>query len=232
MANRFWVGGTAIWDLTAGTKWALTSGGAGGQAVPTAADDVFFDAASGANTVTVSGFRVAKSVTCTGFTGTIAGANTNGITISGSLTLVAGMGYTATIQLFFNSTGTIITAGKTLTNITFEAGSNVTLGGAVTTSATGVCTLTAGALNLNNFTLTVATFQSNNSNVRSIAFGTGSIALISATIGASALGMNNVTNFTYTGSGLFTPMMTILLPFELPSPLAKKIRLRQAATLL
>jgi hypothetical protein len=41
MANRFWVGGTASWDGTAGTKWALTSGGAGGQAVPTSADDVY-----------------------------------------------------------------------------------------------------------------------------------------------------------------------------------------------
>ena len=45
MADRYWVGGTAAWDGTAGTKWALTSGGAGGQAIPTSADDVFFDAA-------------------------------------------------------------------------------------------------------------------------------------------------------------------------------------------
>jgi hypothetical protein len=29
MANRYWVGGTATWDATAGTKWATTSGGAG-----------------------------------------------------------------------------------------------------------------------------------------------------------------------------------------------------------
>jgi hypothetical protein len=43
MANRYWVGGTATWDNTAGTKWATTSGGAGGSTAPTAADDVFFD---------------------------------------------------------------------------------------------------------------------------------------------------------------------------------------------
>ena len=47
MAARYWVGGTANWDNTAGTKWALTSGGAGGQAVPTAADDVYIDSGSG-----------------------------------------------------------------------------------------------------------------------------------------------------------------------------------------
>ena len=27
---RYWVGGTADWDGTAGTKWAYTSGGVGG----------------------------------------------------------------------------------------------------------------------------------------------------------------------------------------------------------
>ena len=43
MANRYWVGGTATWDNTAGTKWATISGGAGGSTAPTAADDVFFD---------------------------------------------------------------------------------------------------------------------------------------------------------------------------------------------
>jgi len=47
MADRYWVGGTNNWNGTAGTKWALTSGGAGGQAEPTSADDVYFDAAPG-----------------------------------------------------------------------------------------------------------------------------------------------------------------------------------------
>ena len=43
MANRYWVGGTDNWDGTAGNKWATTSGGAGGSAIPTTADDVFID---------------------------------------------------------------------------------------------------------------------------------------------------------------------------------------------
>jgi hypothetical protein len=43
MAARYWVGGTDNWDGTAGSKWATTSGGAGGAAVPVAADDVFID---------------------------------------------------------------------------------------------------------------------------------------------------------------------------------------------
>ena len=30
MADRYWVGGSATWDNTAGTKWSTTSGGPGG----------------------------------------------------------------------------------------------------------------------------------------------------------------------------------------------------------
>jgi hypothetical protein len=88
MANRYWVGGTATWDATAGSKWALTSGGAGGQAVPTSADTVFFDANSGANTVTIgSGTAICSTLTMTGFTGTLA-FGTNSITISGTNTTI------------------------------------------------------------------------------------------------------------------------------------------------
>jgi hypothetical protein len=54
MADRYWVGGTANWDATAGTKWSATNGGAGGASVPTAADDVYFTLLSGLVTVTVS----------------------------------------------------------------------------------------------------------------------------------------------------------------------------------
>jgi hypothetical protein len=37
VANAF------AWNGTAGLKWALTSGGTGGQTVPGTADDVIFD---------------------------------------------------------------------------------------------------------------------------------------------------------------------------------------------
>jgi len=87
MAARYWVGGAATWDNTAGTKWALTSGGAGGQAVPTAADDVFFTAASGANIVTIGITAQALTLTMTGFTGTLA-FSTNKIQLSGNATTI------------------------------------------------------------------------------------------------------------------------------------------------
>ena len=59
MAARYWVGGTANWDATAGTKWALTSGGAGGQAVPTSADDVFIDNKNAPNWAALTSYALA-----------------------------------------------------------------------------------------------------------------------------------------------------------------------------
>jgi len=84
VANRYWVGGTASWDGTIGLKWALTSGGVGGQLAPTSSDTVFFDANSGANTVTIgAGTAICSTLTMTGFTGVIA-FGTNSITIAAS----------------------------------------------------------------------------------------------------------------------------------------------------
>jgi hypothetical protein len=50
MASRFWVG-TGSWTAVNTTNWSATSGGSGGASVPTAADDVRFNASSGNCTV-------------------------------------------------------------------------------------------------------------------------------------------------------------------------------------
>jgi hypothetical protein len=130
MAPRYWVGGTADWNNVAGLKWATTSGGPGGATDPTTADDVFFDAAS-AGTVTIAlGNAGAKSINCTGFTGTLTG--TTAITVAGSVTLSAGMTYTHSGTMTFTGTGTLTTAGKAFSNITINgAGITLTLGDAL-----------------------------------------------------------------------------------------------------
>jgi hypothetical protein len=70
MALRYWVGGTANWDGTAGTKWSATSGGAGGASVPTVADDVFFDSFSPVGTVvTFTAGATVGTINFTGFPG-------------------------------------------------------------------------------------------------------------------------------------------------------------------
>lgn len=171
MANRYWVGGTASWDGTAGTKWALTSGGAGGQAIPTSADDVFLDANSGANTVTIAtGNTGCKSINCTGFTGTLGGSAA--ITISGNITLGSGMTRTYTGTMTVNATSTITSNGITLGALTIS-GSGITVQLADAISCAGVLTLTQGTFNAVTYNVTCSNFNSSNSNTRTLTMGSG-----------------------------------------------------------
>lgn len=171
MADRYWVGGTASWDGTAGTKWSATSGGAGGASVPTTADDVFFDANSTGTVTIASGNTGAKSINCTGFAGTIAG--TAAISVAGGVTLVAGMTYTHTGTITFTGTGTLTTAGKTFSGVTVNgAGIALTLGDALNTGPRSI-TVTQGTFDANNYNVTAFAFNSSNSNTRTITMGSG-----------------------------------------------------------
>jgi len=137
MANRYWVGGTATWDGTAGTKWALTSGGAGGQAVPTSSDTVFFDANSGANTVTIgSGTAVCSTLTMTGFTGTLA-FGSNSITLAG-------------IGVIYTGATTFSVTGTPLMLCTNSSSSARTISTGATTEANAISfNISAGTGNIN-----------------------------------------------------------------------------------
>jgi len=211
MASRYWVGGTAAWDGTAGTKWALTSGGAGGQAVPTAADDVFFDASSGAGTVTVSTTTaLCNNISFAGFTGTFAGSVA--MTVSGSFAWGAGMTRTYTGSITFNATST----GKTITSngktfggfLTCDGvGGGWTLADALNSSAT--LTITNGSFSTGNFSLTLPRMASNNSNVRSVLLGSSTVTLTSndVTFSPAPWGFTTNTNLTWnagTSTLLFT----------------------------
>ncbi len=175
MADRYWVGGTANWDGTAGTKWSTTSGGAGGASVPTSADDVFFDAASGAVTCTLaSGNTGSKSLNFTGFTGTFTGSLN--FQIYGSLTINSGMTYTHTGTMNFNATATITTAGKTLGPVTI-GGSGITVDLADALTSSGAVTVTQGTFTTNNFNVTATSLSSSNSNTRTINLGSSTVTL-------------------------------------------------------
>lgn len=171
MANRYWVGGTANWDGTAGTKWATTSGGAGGASVPTSADDVFLDANSGTGTVIIAtGNTGAKSLTCTGFTGTL--AVNAAITISGNLTLSSGMTRTGNGTITFDADATITSVGKSLGPTTINgSGITVQLGDAIT--CLYPLTLTQGTFDAGSYNVTCTSFASSNSNVRTLKMGSG-----------------------------------------------------------
>jgi hypothetical protein len=122
-------------------------------------------------------------------------------TVNGTVTLAVGQSLNATTSIV---TATAFTINGTLTTALFtHTSGTVTLGASVTLAATGTYTLTAGALNLANFTLTTGIFSSSNTNTRSIAFGTASITLNTSVAASTVLSMATVTGFTYTGTGNF-----------------------------
>jgi hypothetical protein len=289
MAARFWVtGGTGNWNDT--SNWSLLSGSISGASVPGSGDTATFDAASGSGTVTLDISPVIQTLTCTGFTGTLA-FGTNTISLNSTGTIFTGattMTVTGTpLIICTNSSATArsllpgavteansisfrITAGTggfsvgagSYRNLDFTDGTNPTgyggqitgglstiygdlkastnmsvlastsgytfaatsgtktidtagvtfdrpftfngVGGtwqlqaALTSGATRTVTLTNGTLDLAGYTLTTGIFNSNNSNTRVLAFGTGKIVLTGTgvTVWTNAVG----TNFTYTGT--------------------------------
>jgi hypothetical protein len=193
MADRYWVGGTASWDGTAGTKWATTSGGAGGASVPTTSDDVFFTNLSTGTVTIATGNTGAKSINCTGFAGTITG--TANITVAGSITLSAGMTYTHTGTITITGTGTLTTAGKTFSAITINgSGITLTLGDALNTSNRTI-TVALGTFNTANYNVTCESIISNNTNIRTITLGSSTVTCgLNAT---NAINFTTSTNLTF-----------------------------------
>jgi hypothetical protein len=196
MADRYWVGGTDSWDATVGTKWAATSGGAGGESVPTIADDVFFDANS-TGTVTINraaASTVAKSINCTGFVGTITGTGIpGGFTVGGSVTLVAGMTYTNTGTATFTGTGTLITAGKVFSGVTVNgSGITLTLGDALSIANRAV-TVTEGTFDTAGYNVTGGALSSSNTNTRAITLGASTLTIS----GGSGIEFSTSTNLTF-----------------------------------
>lgn len=150
MANRYWVGGSGTWDASDTTNWSASSGGAGGASVPTAADAVLFDSASGGGTCTIAATVPCLTLNLTGYTGTLA-FGTNKIQIAGNAATVftqttsCSVSGTPVIDLtYVGSTGT-----RTLAATSIVAANTISfnvLGGA------DVLTMTAARVRAMNFT--------------------------------------------------------------------------------
>lgn len=150
MAARYWVGGTSTWDATAGTKWALTSGGAGGQAVPTTADDVFFtNLSTGVCTIGTGYTPQCLTINFTGHTGSLV-ATTQQITVAGSGTVYTG------------------STTNTTTNLTFNLIYNATL--AVTIAAGAVTSANSSVFNITSTTASYNLTIANGSALKSLTF--------------------------------------------------------------
>ena len=204
MANKYWVGGTGNWDATT-TNWSLTSGGAGGAAVPGSADVAIFDTNSNI-------IGLGASYTCTRTVATIQGelqfanpsagtltfAGTSQVNSNGNVTISSGVNWTHTGNLTFQGNGTLTTNAVTLTSnvVINQAGSTLTLGSALTT--TNALNVVNGTIALNGFTATCNNLTSTVANTRSISFGSSAINITGNS--AIILSIANATGFTYTGT--------------------------------
>lgn len=193
------MGGTGNWNATAGTKWATTSGGAGGAAIPNSSDDVFFDANSGSVTVTKTNTSDCNNLDLSGFTGTLAGSS--GIGVFGNLTFGSGNTITldGTITLKSTSAGNTITSnGVSLPcNLTFNGvGGEWTLQDNLNIPQSNNKTLTVsnGTFNSNEKTITVRYFNSNSGTTRAI-------DISNSTLNVLGVGFSPSTNLTLTSTG-------------------------------
>jgi hypothetical protein len=208
MANRYWILGTGTWDATNTVNWSDASGGMGGFSVPTAADNVFFDANSNvgttAFTVTMANTpRVCNDFTASGLDGTMTLAGTSiGLTVSGSLTFQAtnfSRTYTGTTTFNATSTGkTVTTNGVALGSATtFDGvGGAWTLGSALDIGANNL-SLTNGTFDTSssgNYAVTANAILSNNSNARTINLNNSTVTLVG---GINVVVFNTTTGLTF-----------------------------------
>jgi hypothetical protein len=198
------------WNLAAGgtlqaTAWALSSGGAvDANNFPLAQDKAIIEDTglnSGATLTYTTPWWIGELDISTRTLPMTFASSTNPGIIYKNVTLSSVVTMTGTAAWQFVGQGTtqiLDTNTATFTPpIAIESPSG-TLQLAENTTCSATVTLTQGTLDLNNNVLTCNIFSSNNSNTRSIAFGTGKIVVTGNA--ATVVGMTAHTNFSYTGT--------------------------------
>ena len=213
--TRYWVGGTGTWDATTTTNWSTSSGGAGGASVPTSLDAVVFNTSSStanaAYTVTIgTGANVRAAAITMGGPGAgnnITWAGSGNMILHGSFDLTAG---TADCTRTF--TGGITWSGST-SGKTFNS-NGVTLASAITVNGvsaewtlaaaldigSSTLTVTNGLIDFDTYNLTAGSISSDNGNIRTIDFGTGTATLSGSAPFTAGTTESNRSSLTVTAS--------------------------------
>lgn len=216
MATRVAASGGGNW--TAGATWV-------GGVAPTAADDVQLTATSG--NVTIDSGSVARSLDCTGYTGTLTHNAVNltlGDATAGAgniaLKLVAGMTYTPAagsgfrFQSSSTTQQTIDSGGKTLQSIeVFGSSDNASylLAAALTILATSTLNFARGIFNTGNQAVSLGLFAITGTSAKTLTLGSSAITITgNSTTAVNVTGSNitvtaNTAVFTLNGaqSGMF-----------------------------
>lgn len=191
MANRYVVAAGGNWNSP--STWAATSGGAGGETVPTATDAVFCDAASG--NLTLVGTCTCLTFDATGYTGTITG--------SANLTVTGNLFRLSATTVWSTTSGTLnITGANASADIVIDA-KDIDMIYGVTINATSHPVVQASALRCGaNFRISAGTFSSEGF---ALSIYRGTISATDSSAVSIDLSDSVVTlggNLTITGSGV------------------------------
>ncbi len=160
MATYYFRNAGTDWGTAA--NWSLTSGGGATGAVPDATHDAIFDANSGPCTVNALA-RTCKTLTFTGYANTI--TMSNQISVSGNITLQAGLLVAGTGKLLMIITGTLTPNGFSWpndfefkgTSQTYTLATNFTVLGQLTCSGATLITINSNTLYCNGGVFTTTT---------------------------------------------------------------------------
>jgi hypothetical protein len=218
--TNFTVTGTAVVNATFAGVDAL--GRIFNTGSMTEANAISFNITGGVNNISLTGSY--NNLNFTGYSGSLQDGSR---TVFGNLTISETMSFapaTAGITTTLSGTGgtRTITTGSGIISLNFNlngAGRTWQLQNNLTTaggSATAF-TLSQGTLDLNNLTLTTATFVTSAGTARSIAFGTSGVIDVTGD-NATIWSASTVTGFSYTGTGRVNAVGTCVLTSDLSPP--------------
>ena len=157
------------------------------------------------------------SIGCAGYFNTVdySQQNNSSLTQGGAFNcknLLLGTGvnllYT-TMSPTMDGTGSITSNGKTIGGLTINHTGTTTLNGTLTVGTTNATTtLTSGTLALNGFNLSTGIFSSTGTNTRSVTFGNNFIFITASSAGVISVDMPNATNFSTSGAGGLSAIMS------------------------
>ena len=212
--DLYWVGGSGYWSETA--HWSTSTGGAGGHAVPTSTNAVYFDGnSSGTVTLSSTWIQYCESIDFTGsganslVLGNASGSNSAKLYVYGSFTYDNGVtftdwNYNDTINML--ATGTITSDGGNLiaTGTSYKDGPLWIInasGGTVSLAddtTIGQFSWSAGTFDTNGHTLSVGTHFGGNGQTYGNIELNGAGATINRTFNLD--GANTFTNLTLTSN--------------------------------
>lgn len=216
----YWVGGTGNWGDTA--RWSLSSGGTGGEAVPTSLDNVIFDAASSASAYTIT---INVNARCNEMTlgapasGAASLSGSSSLILHGTSTMDASTittGYNARLRLSGSTTGKTFTpnpttwGGSGVGAFAVEGyGAEWTIVGTLQGSTNDSLEAVAGTLNLGSATIALPELLAPGSRQRAINFGSSTVTVDALNFGNSETTAANLTTTPGTATLLWGALISI-----------------------